>query len=104
MIFRRADRPNRNCRTGRQAHPRTEAACLSRSVRVKRLTKSSAWLCALIIVGLGLSTSVNAKDKDKEKDSPEKVVDSGSFGVYTGGQRVEPEKLSIQQKRQGRVV
>ncbi len=46
---------------------------------MKRLTKSSAWLCALIVVGLGLSTSVNAKDdKDKKKDSPEKVVDSGS--------------------------
>ncbi len=72
---------------------------------MKRLTKSSAWLCALIVVGLGLSTSVNAKDdKDKKKDSPEKVVDSGSFGVYNGGHRVATETFSIKQNSQGSVV
>ncbi len=69
---------------------------------MKRFTKSSAWLCALIAVGLGFSISVNAKDK--EKDSPEKVVDSGSFGVYNGGHRVATETFSIKQNSQGSVV
>jgi len=68
---------------------------------VKLIAPSSAWLVVLIVVGtLGLSTPVAGK----EKDSAEKIVDSGSFGVYNGGHRVATETFSIKQSGQGSIV
>jgi hypothetical protein len=69
---------------------------------VKLVAKKSAWLCILVLISLRLSTSVNAKDK--EKDSPERVVDSGSFGVFNAGRRVATETFTIKQSSQGSVV
>jgi hypothetical protein len=40
----------------------------------------------------------------KEKEAPEKTVDSGSFGVFNGGQRVATETFTISQGPQGSVV
>jgi len=42
-----------------------------------------------------------AKDKDKPKQAGTKVVDSGSFGVFSSGTRVATEKFSIEQGAMG---
>jgi hypothetical protein len=42
--------------------------------------------------------------KDKSKDESAKVVDSGSFGVFSGGQRIATESFSIKQGATGSVV
>jgi hypothetical protein len=68
---------------------------------VKCIVPSSARLVVLMVaVTLGLATHVAAK----EKDSAEKIVDSGSFGVYNGGHRIATETFSIKQSSQGSVV
>lgn len=40
----------------------------------------------------------------KEKDTPAKIVDSGSFGVFNGAHRVATETFSIKQDAEGSVV
>jgi hypothetical protein len=40
----------------------------------------------------------------KEKDTPSKIVDSGSFGVFNGAHRVATETFSIKQDAEGSVV
>src|SRR5437868_6768444 len=105
MFIAHPDRGNRNCRTGGKHYSRPETACLSRSIRVKSVRvnlvlKSSKWLSILLGVTLGLSTLLSAK----EKDSPEKLIDSGSFGVYNGAHRIATETFSIKQSSQGSVV
>jgi hypothetical protein len=40
----------------------------------------------------------------KEKDTPSKIVDSGSFGVFNGAHRVATETFSIKQGAEGSVV
>ncbi len=42
--------------------------------------------------------------KEKEKAAPAKVVDSGSFGVYSAGHRVGTETFTIRQDADGSVV
>jgi hypothetical protein len=42
--------------------------------------------------------------KEKEKPAPAKVVDSGSFGVYSSGHRVGTETFTIRQDANGSVV
>ncbi len=64
------------------------------------LVKSAHLVVVVLCGGLALTTPAWAK----EKDSPDKVVDSGSFGVYTGGHRVATETFSIKQGAGGSVV
>jgi len=52
------------------------------------------WLCLLPAVTVSAS----------EKESPAKVVDSGSFGVFMNGKRVATETFSIQQSGTGSSV
>lgn len=68
-------------------------------IAVTRLGKSLA-------VGLGilLLVSATAWCKEKAKGPGEKTVDSGSFGVYNGGERVATETFSIQQSPEGSVI
>jgi hypothetical protein len=57
---------------------------------------------AVVLCGVLLVTTV-AWCKEKEKAS-EKVVDSGSFGVFNRGQRVATETFSIKQGPEGSVI
>jgi hypothetical protein len=63
----------------------------------------SIWImfiaCALTLV---VPVSLCAKEKTKEDAS--KLVDSGSFGVFAGGQRVATETFSVKQSPEGSVV
>lgn len=54
-------------------------------------------LCVSCIVGAALA-------KEKAKGDAGKTVDSGSFGVFTGGQRVATETFSIKQDELGSVI
>lgn len=45
-----------------------------------------------------------AWSKDKAKEESATLVDSGTFGVFTGGQRVATETFSIKQSSQGSMV
>ena len=64
--------------------------------------KGSGAVCVALSVCLGLSP-VWAKG-EKEKAAPAATVDSGSFGVYSGGHRVATETFSIRQAADGSVV
>ena len=50
---------------------------------------------------LALPISAWAKDKDKDKQPAAADVDSGSFGVYSGGHRVMTETFSIKPRPDG---
>ena len=52
----------------------------------------------------GFVISMPAWPKDKPKDDPGTTVDSGSFGIFTGGLRVATETFSIKQGPQGSLV
>ena len=67
-----------------------------RDVLMKCIRLAAAVGCAALL----LFTSAWAK----EKDAPEKIVDSGSFGVYNSGHRVATEIFSIKQGGEGSVV
>lgn len=56
------------------------------------------FLCASCIL------AATALAKEKSKEEPGKTVDSGSFGVFTGGQRVATETFSIKQDQLGSVI
>ena len=58
---------------------------------------------ALVAICATLLFFTAAWAKEKAKDS-EKVVDSGSFGVYSAGHRVATETFSIKQGGEGSVV
>ena len=45
-----------------------------------------------------------SRAKEKPKEDPSKIVDSGSFGVFAGGQRVATETFSVKQGSDGSVV
>ena len=61
---------------------------------------------ALIAVCACLAAPLSgwAKDKDKDKPAPATDVDSGSFGVYSGGHRVATETFSIKTRPDGTAV
>ncbi len=68
------------------------------------------WLLPALL-GLGLcAAALPANDKDKNKDKGKQktpasqMVDSGTFGVFIGGQRMATEKFSIQQGAMGSIV
>lgn len=70
----------------------------------------SGWkasILALIALSVCLAVPLPgwAKDKDKDKDKqPVADVDSGSFGVYSGGHRIATETFSIKPRPDGSVV
>jgi hypothetical protein len=58
-----------------------------------------------IVVALAWTLSSFAGDKkDAAKSGAGQVIDSGSFGVFVGGQRVMTEKFSIQQEATASVI
>ena len=68
-------------------------------IAVTRLEKSLA-----VALGSVLLLSAMAWCKEKAKEPGEKMVDSGSFGVYNGGQRVATETFSIHQGPESSVI
>lgn len=54
-------------------------------------------LIAAVTICLGIPLAGSATAKEKQKEDSDKVVDSGSFGVFTNGQRVATETFSIKQ-------
>jgi hypothetical protein len=70
-------------------------------VKVTRLT-----LFTVALLGYQFATPCAfAKDKEKDKkDITPKMVDSGSFGVFSGAHRVATETFSIKQDAEGSVV
>jgi hypothetical protein len=64
-------------------------------VRVRKIF--AAGLCGLLLMAAAAASN-NDKDKGKEKDSQ---VDSGSFGIFVGGQRVATETFSVRQDSAG---
>src|SRR5450432_877627 len=67
------------------------------------LKVSSLALIALCM-GLAAPLSIWGKEKDKDKQPAAADVDSGSFGVYSGGRRVATETFSIKPRADGSVV
>jgi hypothetical protein len=68
---------------------------------VKFYRSASTCIIAFALFGTQIATrQVFAK----EKDTPAKVVDSGSFGVFNGSHRVATETFSIKQDADGSVV
>jgi len=63
----------------------------------------SHWVAPLV-VGTSLLFVLAASGKEKPKESKAEMVDSGSFAVYTSGQRVATETFSITQGQDGSVV
>jgi hypothetical protein len=53
---------------------------------------------------LSISLSPSAWSKDKLKEESGTLVDSGTFGLFAGGQRVATETFSIKQSSQGSTV
>jgi hypothetical protein len=62
----------------------------------------TTWAVGLCWLLLSAVTLVRAEKKDKEPEG--KVVDTGSFGVFMNGHRIETEKFSIQQNSTGSVA
>jgi len=56
---------------------------------------------ALLILTAGLLLTLPANAKDKAKGATEDTVDSGSFGVFSGGHRVATETFAIKQGPEG---
>lgn len=56
-------------------------------------------LAAAVVLAFGLAALIPAQaSQKKEKPAGPQTVDSGSFGVFVGGQRVATETFSIQQQ------
>jgi hypothetical protein len=53
---------------------------------------------------LSILLSISAWSKDKPKEAPATLVDSGTFGLFAGGQRVATETFTINQSSQGSTV
>ena len=66
--------------------------------------RSSHVAASIAVLGLGLVISVPAWSKDKAKEDASTTVDSGSFGIFTGGLRVATETFTIKQGSQGSMV
>ena len=68
-------------------------------ITVTRLRKGLA-----VALGSLVLLSASAWSKEKAKDSGQKMVDSGSFGVFNGSERVATETFSIHQGPEGSVI
>lgn len=68
---------------------------------MRHLVRFRLIAAATLCVGLVVSS---AAAKDKSKEDSDKLVDSGSFGVFSGGQRVATETFSIKQGPMGSVI
>ena len=63
----------------------------------------SASSCMIVFALLGIQW-IAENAFAKEKETPSKIVDSGSFGVFNGAHRVATETFSIKQDAEGSVV
>src|SRR5262249_37909461 len=61
------------------------------------------WVAPLV-VGTSLLFVLPARGKEKQKEAKADMVDSGSFAVYSSGQRAATETFSITQGQDGSVV
>lgn len=61
-------------------------------------------LAAAATLYLSILLSHSAWAKDKSKEEPTTLVDSGTFGLFAGGQRVATETFTINQNSQGSTV
>lgn len=61
------------------------------------------WLCLLAVACLGAQIKTTLGFA-KDKEVPAKVVDSGSFGVFNGTQRLATERFTIKQSAEGSVI
>lgn len=68
---------------------------------MKFYRSASSCIIALALFGTQVATR---QVLAKEKDTPPKLVDSGSFGVFNGSHRVATETFSIKQDADGSVV
>jgi hypothetical protein len=57
-----------------------------------------AVIIKIFLVGFLAIGSLHAGDKDKEQKLEHKVVDSGSFGIFSGGRRIGTETFKIEQR------
>jgi hypothetical protein len=69
---------------------------------VKSDLQKSAAIAATLCLGVLLPLLAWSKDKAKEDSAT--LVDSGTFGVFAGGQRVATETFSIKQSPQGSTI
>lgn len=69
---------------------------------MKKFVKKTA--IAASVLGLGLLLAGLASAKEKSEQDADKTVDSGSFGVFNGGQRVASETFSIKQGPAGSII
>jgi hypothetical protein len=69
---------------------------------VKNALRRSAAVATALCLGVMLPLVAWSKDKPKEDSAT--LVDSGTFGVFAGGQRVATETFSIKQSSQGSTV
>jgi hypothetical protein len=63
--------------------------------------RSSKVVASIVLTCLCVGMSVPGWSKDKAKEDAGTTVDSGSFGIFTGGLRVATETFSIKQGSQG---
>jgi hypothetical protein len=63
--------------------------------------RSSKVVASIVLMCLCVGMSVPGWSKDKAKEDAGTTVDSGSFGIFTGGLRVATETFSIKQGSQG---
>lgn len=69
---------------------------------MKNALRRSAAVATTLCLGVVLPLLAWSKDKPKEDSAT--LVDSGTFGVFAGGQRVATETFSIKQSSQGSTV
>ena len=67
------------------------------------MSNTSLKRTALMLVFL-LLPSLPSAAKDKPKPAPENAIDSGSFGLFTGGHRIATETFTIKQGPEGSIV
>ena len=68
------------------------------------LRSSTKWVVTLLCICALWCAGVAAKDKEKGKDAGWQRVDSGTFGVFTSGNRVATETFSIEQSAEGSTI
>jgi hypothetical protein len=73
---------------------------------VKQSYRRIAFVTLAVLACLAASAAPgpSPKEKEQEKDPTEKLVDSGSFGVFMNGHRVGTETFSVNQDRTGSVI
>jgi len=69
-----------------------------------QVRKASCAISFIFVVTLVIAAAAPGYSKDKDKDVSGHVVDSGTFAVFKGGQRVATETFSIQESPAGKTI